>query len=71
MARTTERVHFRLIQTPCCHTLLCYVNPRFPNYCSECGTYIFAEVKGCVLMQDDKAILKVDGVEIKGDVQND
>lgn len=55
---TTERVHFRLLITPCCHTTLCYVNPRLPNYCSECGKYIFAEVKGTIMFEDDSAILK-------------
>jgi hypothetical protein len=23
---------------PCCHILICWVNPRRPNYCPECGT---------------------------------
>jgi hypothetical protein len=55
---TTERVHFRLIQTPCCTTMLCYVNPRLPNFCSECGKYIFDEVKSCVLNSDENALLK-------------
>lgn len=58
MSSSSERVQFRLIQTPCCNTLLCYVNPRLPNYCSECGKYIFATVKGCVLINDDNATLK-------------
>jgi hypothetical protein len=39
------RVEFRLIQTPCCSTLLCWVNPRIPNYCPECGKHIFRELK--------------------------
>lgn len=55
---TTERVHFRLIQTPCCHTVLCYVNPRLPNYCSECGKSIFKDVRAGILGNDDNAILK-------------
>ena len=57
---TTERVHFRLIQTPCCGSLLCYVNPRLPNYCSECGKYIHADVRAGILMSDDNAELKYD-----------
>src|SRR5262245_26836305 len=28
-------VHFRLIQMPCCGQMLCWVNPRLPNYCPE------------------------------------
>jgi NADH pyrophosphatase NudC (nudix superfamily) len=55
---TTERVHFRLLKTPCCGTLLCWVNPRFPNYCPECSARIFPEIRGCVIMNDDTATLK-------------
>lgn len=61
MAKVYERVRFTLIQTPCCHTLLCYVNPRMPNYCSECGAKMFAELKShpeCILLRDDNAGLK-------------
>lgn len=55
---STERVTFRLIVMPCCSTMLCWVNPRFPNYCPECGKFVFPEVKGCVLSSDDKAWLR-------------
>lgn len=34
-------VQFRLIHMPCCHILLCWVNPRRPVYCPECGTQVF------------------------------
>src|SRR3954464_12239419 len=47
--------YFRLIQLPCCGQMLCWVNPRLPNYCPECGKYVFAEVKSCVLMSDPYA----------------
>jgi hypothetical protein len=57
---TTERVHFRLIQTPCCGTMLCWVNPRFPTYCPECGKQIYLEVKACVMAEDDMATLRTD-----------
>jgi hypothetical protein len=60
MAASNEKVHFRLIQTPCCNTLLCYVNPRLPNFCSECGKSIFRDVKGCILASDEEAWLRVD-----------
>ncbi len=40
-----ERVKFRLIYTPCCATLLCWVNPRLPNYCPECGSTILAKLR--------------------------
>jgi hypothetical protein len=36
---------FRLIQTPCCEQLLCWVNPRLPNHCPECGKFIYADLK--------------------------
>lgn len=60
MAKTYERVRFALIDTPCCHTLLCYVNPRMPNYCSECGQRIFALKHNpeAILFRDDTAELK-------------
>lgn len=61
MARTTERVHFRLLKTDCCGTLLCWVNPRFPNYCPECGTRVFPLIRGCVVLSDENATLNVDG----------
>jgi len=31
------RAHFRLIEMPCCAQVLCWVNPRLPNHCPECG----------------------------------
>lgn len=55
---TTERVPFRLIQTPCCGTLLCWVNPRLPNACPECGTRIYPQVRSCVLVHDPDAMLR-------------
>lgn len=59
MATTTERVPFRLLRTPCCETLLCWVNPRFPTYCPECGTNVYPQIRGCVMQNDDNALLKV------------
>lgn len=56
---TSERVPFRLIQTPCCMTLLCWVNPRLPSYCPECGKSIYPAVKSCVLTHDENATLRV------------
>lgn len=58
---STERVPFRLLVTPCCHTLLCWVNPRLPNYCPECGTMVISEIKSCVTLLDENASLKVEG----------
>ncbi len=59
MTRTTEVVPFRLLRMPCCGTLLCWVNPRLPSHCTECGKMIYPEIKSCVLHRDDGATLKV------------
>ena len=59
MVTSTERVHFRLIQMPCCDHLFCNVNPRFPSYCPACGKGVYPEVKGAVLLEDQNAILKL------------
>jgi hypothetical protein len=60
MPKVFERVRFTLIVTPCCHTMLCYVNPRMPNYCSECGERLFAMKKNpeAILFTDYDAQLK-------------
>jgi hypothetical protein len=42
---TTEKVNFRLFQMPCCGQLLCWVNPRLPNHCPECGLRVYTELK--------------------------
>jgi len=60
MTRETQFVPFRLIQCPDCATMLCWVNPRFPNYCPECGKYIFDKVKFCILQADRNASLTYD-----------
>jgi hypothetical protein len=54
---SVERVTFRLMQMPCCGQLLCWVNPRHPNYCPECGKYVFDQIKSCVLVSDSAAML--------------
>jgi hypothetical protein len=46
---------FRIIHTECCGSLLCWVNPRLPMYCPECGTRIYPEVKNWVTWRDDNA----------------
>lgn len=59
MTTTTERVPFRLLRTPCCGSLLCWVNPRLPNYCPECGKGIYPEIKSCITVEDNNAFLKL------------
>lgn len=56
--RTTERVPFRYLVMECCGTNICWVNPRFPNYCPECGKRVYPEVRGWVTYKDDNALLK-------------
>jgi tRNA uridine 5-carbamoylmethylation protein Kti12 len=43
---SNQQVQFRLIQMPCCHTLICWVNPRRPNYCPECGKHVYHKFSG-------------------------
>ncbi len=59
--RTRERVHFRLIQMPCCGQLLCWVNPRLPSHCPECGTSVYVKLKfdgSMILISDETAWLE-------------
>lgn len=57
---TTERILFRLLHmTCCCSTLLCWVNPRLPNYCPECGVRCYPAVKSCVTDTDENATLRL------------
>lgn len=57
--RKLERVFFRLIKMPCCKHLLCWVNPRLPNYCPECGTEIIGKVNMGVMHSDYEAVLEI------------
>lgn len=40
-----EMVQFRLFQMPCCGHMLCWVNPRLPSHCPECGATVLARLK--------------------------
>lgn len=60
MEKFHERIKFRLIQCPECGHQMCWVNPRLPNYCPECGKKIFLKLKfkgSSILMTDDDARL--------------
>ena len=60
MAQTTERIRFSLISMPCCGQLLCWVNPRLPNYCPECGKAVWiSNNRQHIISQDDEAMLKL------------
>lgn len=59
---TTEFIKFRLFNMPCCHIQICWVNPRLPTYCPECGTRVFAKLKfnqEHTVFSDDNAQLKI------------
>lgn len=59
-----ERVHFRLIVCPCCNHQLCWVNPRLPIYCPECGRQIYRRLKfdgSPILVSDENAWLETSG----------
>lgn len=61
--KTHERVKFRLIHTPCCGTLLCWVNPRLPTHCPECGVPILGKLRTDptrILITDNDAELAMD-----------
>lgn len=45
MTPTIELVELKVLRMPCCGHLLCWVNPRYPTYCPECGKLVYPEVK--------------------------
>lgn len=61
---TKEPVLFRLIVTPCCGQMLCWVNPRLPNFCPECGKSVYMDLKfhkkECILISHPEAMLEYD-----------
>ncbi len=58
-----ERIHFRLIYMECCGHLLCWVNPRFPTHCPECGRLIYPQIRGWVTTEDPNAHLRFKGTK--------
>jgi hypothetical protein len=56
---TTELVQFRLIPMACCGTILCWVNPRWPTFCPQCGERVYPTVKQWVTVHDPEAVLEV------------
>lgn len=61
MAGVNERVQFRLLVMECCGVQLCWVNPRLPNYCPECGKHVYPQVRGMVTFLDTDATLRFNG----------
>lgn len=61
MATVNERVKFRIFKMPCCSHNLCWVNPRLPTYCPECGTLVFTQLKSdmsLTLLNDEAAVIR-------------
>ena len=57
-------VQFRLLQMPCCSILICWVNPRRPMYCPECGSKVFhAFPKARWEEQYSSAWLKIEDID--------
>lgn len=49
---TNERVPFRLIICEHCAHNFCWINPRPPTYCPECGQNIFAHIRENTLVNE-------------------
>lgn len=64
MSKTTERIPFRLLLMPCCGGMICHVNHRWPMYCSNCGTRVYPEIKGCASISDPEATLTYDPTKL-------
>lgn len=45
MTTTNEKVPFRFIACPECNHQVCWVNPRLPSYCPECGKHILQKLR--------------------------
>lgn len=59
---THERIKFRVFSMPCCGFNLCWVNPRLPTYCPECGSIVYKQLRfngePHILLADDNAVLE-------------
>lgn len=55
--KINERVPFRLLIMGCCGHQLCWVNPRLPSYCPECGKTVYPAVKSWITFEDNAAFL--------------
>jgi hypothetical protein len=53
-----ETIEFRLFHMECCGHMLCWVNPRFPTHCPQCGKMCYPAVKGWVTHKDSQATLR-------------
>jgi hypothetical protein len=60
LVEANERVQFRLFIMPCCGFNLCWVNPRLPSFCPECGKRAYMKLRTGehTYVTDDNAWLK-------------
>lgn len=66
MTATNEQVQFRLLVMPCCQFQCCWVNPRLPTYCPECGCQVYSELKvGNCTYIDSIAWLRIEDTNLK------
>jgi len=54
----TEKVPFRFIAMECCGHPLCWIGPRLPNHCPECGVPVYPAVRSWITFNDQTAILQ-------------
>jgi DNA-directed RNA polymerase subunit RPC12/RpoP len=62
----TEKVLFRLFVMPCCQHNLCWVNPRLPTFCPECGDRVYMKLRTDgthTMVNDPNAILKTKSID--------
>ena len=53
-----ERIVFRLFNLDCCGHMLCWVNPRYPSYCPNCGLLVYPNIKSQAVIIDDNASIR-------------
>ena len=59
-AKFIEKVGLRVFSMPCCKTLICWINPRLPTYCPECGQSVLRKLKfepECTLLSEQEVYL--------------
>lgn len=61
-----ERVPFRFLSCPDCAHQICWINPRLPSYCPECGVDFRGRIKQRVMMSDDEAVLMTHNQPLAG-----
>ena len=67
MAASNEYVPFRLFHMPCCGAQICWVNPRLPNHCPECGEPVLIQLKtGSHTLMDSPAWLRIETTFVVG-----